>query len=41
MFATVGLFEAAKGKAGEKKRMIVNNMEIHCICVGRRHSERH
>jgi hypothetical protein len=40
MFTVVGLFEGTKGKQ-ERKRMIVNNVKIHCICVGGWHNEMH
>jgi hypothetical protein len=40
MFAIVGLFEGTRGRR-ERKRMIVNNIKIHCICVGRWRSEMH
>jgi hypothetical protein len=37
----VGLFEENGGRKGEERRMIVNNMEIYLICVGRRQNEMH
>jgi hypothetical protein len=42
MFSIVGLFEETKRRREKKKEWIkVNNIEIHCICVGTRHNETH
>jgi hypothetical protein len=40
IYSIVELFERM-GEEGEKKNDRVNNSEIHCICVGRRHNEIH
>jgi hypothetical protein len=39
MDTKVGLVEETKG--GRKERNIVNNNEIHLLCIGTRHNEPH
>jgi hypothetical protein len=38
MYSKVGLVEDTKGEGKEEKK-IVNNNEIHHICVGTRHNK--
>jgi dTDP-4-dehydrorhamnose 3,5-epimerase-like enzyme len=38
---TIRGIEVKNGKEEKKERMIVNNTEIHHICVGTRHNETH
>jgi hypothetical protein len=39
-FQLAGLFWWGEGGVREE-RMLVNDIEIHCICVGRKHNETH
>jgi hypothetical protein len=36
-----GTVGGSKEEEGEEKRMIVNNIEMHCIYVGRKHNKMH
>jgi hypothetical protein len=36
----VRLLEITRGREKEEENDSVNNVQIHCICVGRRHNER-
>jgi hypothetical protein len=41
MFAIVGLLNRNWGEEGEDKRIIVNSIEVHCICEGKWYKEMH
>jgi hypothetical protein len=41
MFSVVRLLEETKGGGKEEKDKMVNNIEIHHICVGTRHNKMH